>query len=66
MENNWNDKSQNLEYHLFYMLNYTNSDFMESYSNGFQALPGAEFYGKIPAHNSSGLRNLGSHSCTRE
>ena len=40
------------------------SDFM--CSNGFQPFPGVEAYGKIPAHDASGLRNPFSHSCTGE
>ena len=35
-------------------------------SNGSQPFPGAEAYGKIPAHDSSGSRRPYSHSYTRE
>ena len=33
------------------------------YSNGFQNFPGAEAYGKITTHDSSGSRDPCSHSC---
>ena len=36
------------------------------YSNDFQPYPGAEAYGKILSHDSSGSRNPCSHRCTRE
>ena len=36
------------------------------FKNSFQQFPGAEAYGKIPAHESSGSRNPCSHSFTGE